>query len=210
MQKQIFLNFLAHIYLSGENKNIALGNLIGDMVKGKAYENYETNMRTGLVLHRAIDEFTDQHKLFLQSKRLITPDFNRYAGIVLDIYFDHFLARHWEEYCQRDLQEYVNEMYILLIKKYRILPLRAQQITPFMIIRNWLGNYGYEKPLHHIFLGMNRRTQKKGNMDKAIEVLRSNYSPLEENFLLFFDDLKEFSNKKLIELTASPNQSSSS
>ena len=210
MQKQIFLNFLAHIYLSGENKNIALGNLIGDMVKGKAYENYETNIRTGLVLHRAIDEFTDQHELFIQSKRLITPDFNRYAGIVLDIYFDHFLANHWEEYCQRNLQEYVNEMYILLIKKYRILPLRAQQITPFMIIRNWLGNYGHEKPLHQIFLGMNRRTQKKGNMDKAIEVLRNNYSPLEENFFLFFEDLKEFSNKKLIELTASPNQSSPS
>jgi len=210
LQKQRFLNFLAHIYLSGENKNIALGNLIGDMVKGKSYEDYETDIKTGLILHRAIDEFTDKHKLFLQSKRLITPYFNRYSGIVLDIYFDHFLANHWEEYCQRNLQEYVNEMYILLIKKYRLLPLRAQQITPFMIIRNWLGNYGYEKPLHQIFLGMNRRTQKRGNMEKAIEVLRENYTPLEENFLVFFEDLKVFSKDKLIELTTSPYQSSSS
>ena len=196
------MNFLAHIYLSGKNKDIALGNLIGDMVKGRSYENYEQDIRIGLLLHRAIDDFTDKHELFLKSKRLLSQDFNRYAGIVLDIYYDHFLATHWNHYCDRDLQEYVNEMYVLLIKNYRKLPLRAQQITPFMIIRNWLGNYGHEKPLHLIFLGMHRRTQKKGHMDKAVEVLHKNYSFLEKDFKVFFEDLRCFSDAKRQELTS--------
>ncbi|MCK5774848.1 MAG: DUF479 domain-containing protein, partial [Bacteroidales bacterium] len=93
------MNFLAHIYLSGKNKDIALGNLIGDMVKGRSYEKYEQDIRIGLLLHRAIDDFTDKHELFLKSKRLLSQDFNRYAGIVLDIYYDHFLATHWRHYC---------------------------------------------------------------------------------------------------------------
>jgi len=203
------LNFLAHIYLSGENKNIALGNLIGDMVKGKAYENYEHDIKTGLLLHRAIDHYTDKHEIVLKSKKMIAPDFNRYAGIVLDIYYDHFLAQNWNRYCKTELQEYVNEMYVLLIKNYTSLPLRAQQISPFMIIRNWLGNYGNKKSLYYIFLGMHRRTRKLGNMHQAMSVLKSHYSLLEKDFFLFFDDLQEFSKNKLIELSAVPNENSS-
>lgn len=205
MQKPSILNFLAHTYLSGENNLIAIGNLIGDMVKGNAYEKYETDIRTGLILHRAIDEFTDKHELFLKSKRILSPHFNRYSGIVLDIYYDHFLSKHWQEYSDKGLQDFVNELYILLIRKYRILPARAQQVIPFMIIRNWLGTYGNDKALHQVFLGMHRRTQKRGNMHIAVEVLKNNYEFLEKDFLLFFEDLKEFSAEKLSLLTAIPN-----
>ncbi len=201
------MNFLAHTYLSGENKNVALGNLIGDMVKGNAYKNYEQDIRTGLVLHRAIDSFTDNHEVFLRSKRLISPYFNRYSGIVTDIYYDHFLAKYWSDYCLMDLQKYVNEIYILLIKKYTYLPPRAQRIIPFMIIRNWMGNYGQLQPLHYVFLGMHRRTQKKGNMHKAVEILEINYSELEQDFRIFMEDVRIFSQEKLIELTTIPDQS---
>lgn len=201
------VNFLAHTYLSGENKNIALGNLIGDMVKGNAYEAYENDIRTGLILHRAIDSFTDSHKVFLRSKKLISPHFNRYAGIVTDIYYDHFLAKYWDDYHHKNLQEYVNEIYILLIKKYLQLPPRGQRIVPFMIIRNWMGNYGHLQPLHYVFLGMHHRTQKKGNMHQAVDILQLHYEELEKGFRIFFEDVKQFSNQKLAELSAIPNQS---
>jgi len=206
LQKYSILNFLAHTYLSGENKNIALGNLIGDMVKGNAYENYETDIRTGLILHRAIDSFTDSHEVFLHSKRLISPSFNRYSGIVADIYYDHFLAKYWSDYCDTDLQKFVNTIYVLLIKKYTQLPPRAQRITPFLIIRNWMGNYGHLQALHYVFLGMHRRTLQKGNMHKAVDVLQLHYDELENDFRVFFEDVKLFSKEKLAELSAIPNQ----
>ena len=179
------MNFLAHIFLSGDNKNVALGNLIGDMVKGRAYENYEAEIKTGLLLHRAIDEYTDKHPLFLHSKELIKPYFRRYAGVVTDIYYDYFLAKNWEKYKQSELQSYVNEIYILLIKKYRILPARAQRIVPIMIIRNWLGSYGNQARLHQIFLGMHRRTLQRGDMHRAVEILNKHHEKLEEDFTSF-------------------------
>ncbi|NOR87335.1 MAG: DUF479 domain-containing protein [Bacteroidales bacterium] len=199
------MNFLAHTYLSGENKKVALGNLIGDMVKGNAYENYEKDIKTGLILHRAIDSFTDSHEVFIHSKNLVTPYFKRYSGIVTDIYFDHFLAKHWNKYCDKDLQQFVNEIYILLIKKYTQLPPRAQRITPFLIIRNWMGNYGHLQPLHHVFLGMHRRTQKLGNMHQAVEILQQHYDEIEKDFHIFFEDVRVFSQEKLAELTAIQN-----
>jgi len=200
------MNFLAHIYLSGENKEIALGNLIGDMVKGQAYLKYEENIRIGLILHRNIDFFTDNHQVFKHSRKLISPHFHRYSGIVTDIYYDHFLAKNWNEYCQTPLQEQVNEIYRLLIKNYLKLPYRAQRITPFMIIRNWLGTYGSNDHLHQIFLGMHRRTLEKGNMHKGLEVLLANYEELEQDFRLFFDDIRIFSGEKLRELTTIHHQ----
>ncbi|NPD47555.1 MULTISPECIES: ACP phosphodiesterase [unclassified Lentimicrobium] len=191
------MNFLAHIYLSGNNKEIALGNLIGDMVKGNAYENYPKDIRTGLILHRSIDEFTDAHLDFKHSCEIIKPYFNRYAGIVADIYYDHFLAKYWSEFSDIELQKTVNDIYILMIKKYRLLPARAQRIAPFMILRNWLGTYGHFEPLHQVFLGMHRRTSEKGHMDIAVQKLKVHYEELEKDFRLFMPDVIEFSNKKL-------------
>ena len=195
------LNFLAHIYLSGSNKDVALGNLIGDMVKGQSYKNFPIDIKNGILLHRAIDDFTDKHAVFLHSKNMLKPYFNRYSGVVTDIYFDYFLAKNWSDYCEQDLQKYVNEMYILLIKRYAVLPIRAQRVVPMMIIRNWLGSYGDLKRLHYIFLGMHRRTKQNGAMDKAIEVLQLHHKSLEQDFQLFFKDVRKYSQEQLQKYT---------
>ena len=200
------MNFLAHVYLSGDNPSIALGNLIGDMVKGDAYNQYEREIRLGLIHHRAIDEFTDSHEVWKHTRELIRPYFNRYAGIVTDIYYDHFLAKFWTEYSDRELQVVVNEIYRLLIKKYRVLPSRAQRVIPFMVLRNWLGTYGHFGPLHQVFLGMNRRTHEKGHMHLAVEKLKLHHDELEADFREFFPDLVVFSQRKLAELSAIPDQ----
>lgn len=191
------MNFLAHTYLSDNNTKIAIGNLIGDMVKGDAWKKYEREVAIGLQLHRAIDDYTDKHPVFLHTRDLIKPNFNRYAGIVTDIYFDHFLARHWNDYHPLELQKFVNQLYISLIKFYPSLPPRGQRVIPFMILRNWLGTYGHFEPLHQIFLGMHRRTHEKGNMHIAVEVLQKHYRDIENDFNKFFPDLVGFSKKKL-------------
>jgi len=196
------MNFLAHIYLSGSNQDIALGNLVGDMVKGDAFKKYPKDLKTGLILHRAIDEYTDAHASFKKSRELIRPYFNRYSGIVTDIYYDHFLAKYWDEFSDTDLQKTVQSIYILMIKKYRTLPPRAQKIAPFMILRNWLGTYGYFDPLHQVFLGMHRRTSEKGHMDIAVEKLKLHYEDLEYNFRTFMPDVIQFSQEKLSFLSA--------
>lgn len=194
------MNFLAHTYLSNNNTRIAIGNLIGDMVKGDAWKNYEREISIGLQLHRAIDDFTDKHNVFLRTRDLVKPYFNRYAGIVTDIYYDHFLARDWNDYHPQDLQKFVNNLYKALVRHYASLPPRGQRVVPFMILRNWLGTYGYFEPLHQIFLGMHRRTQEKGNMNKAVDVLQKHYHEIEVDFREFFPDLIDYSKKRLIEL----------
>lgn len=191
------MNFLAHTYMSDNNTKIAIGNLIGDMVKGDAWKHYERDVSIGLQHHRAIDHFTDKHPVFLKTRELVKPYFNRYSGIVVDIYYDHFLARDWSEYHPQDLQKFVNQLYKSLVLFYPSLPPRGQRIVPFMIIRNWLGTYGHFGPLHQIFLGMHRRTQEMGSMNRAVEILQKHYTQIEENFKEFFPDLVEFSKEKL-------------
>lgn len=194
------MNFLAHTYLSDNNIKIAIGNLVGDMVKGDAWKNYEKDISIGLQLHRAIDDFTDKHEVFLRTRDLVKPYFNRYAGIVADIYYDHFLARDWNDYHPQDLQKFVNNLYKNLIKYYTSLPSRGQRVIPFMILSNWLGTYGHFEPLHQTFLGMHRRTQERGNMHLAVEVLQKHYPEIESDFMEFFPELVEFSKKKLKDL----------
>lgn len=202
MQQNNNMNFLAHTYLSDNNTKIAIGNLIGDMVKGDAWKNYVREVSIGLQLHRAIDEFTDKHPVFLHTRDLIKPHFNRYAGIVTDIYYDHFLARNWNDYHPLKLQKFVNQLYIALIKFYPSLPPRGQRVIPFMILRNWLGTYGHLEPLHQIFLGMHRRTHEKGNMSLAVEKLKLHYTEIEIDFKEFFPELIVFSKERLALISA--------
>jgi len=197
------MNFLAHTFLSDNNTKIAIGNLIGDMVKGDGWKHYEREVSIGLQLHRAIDDFTDKHPVFLHTRNHIKPHFNRYAGIVTDIYYDHFLACNWNDYHPQDLQKFVNHLYKSLIRFYPYLPPRGQRVIPFMILRNWLGTYGYFEPLHQIFLGMHRRTLEKGNMHQAVNILQQNYSTIEDDFREFFPDLMKFSKERLAELKIS-------
>jgi acyl carrier protein phosphodiesterase len=194
------MNFLAHTYLSNNNTKIAIGNLIGDMVKGDAWKNYEREISIGLQLHRSIDDFTDRHPVFVRTRDLVKPYFNRYSGIATDIFYDHFLARKWNDYHPQELQKFVNKLYINLIRHYAVLPPRGQRVIPFMILRNWLGTYGYFEPLHQIFLGMHRRTQERGNLDQAVEVLQKHYQEIDADFVEFFPDLVYESRLKLSEL----------
>jgi acyl carrier protein phosphodiesterase len=183
------MNFLAHLFLSGDNEEVAFGNFIADAVKGSAFGQYPPGVVKGIRLHRSIDHFTDAHPLFLQSKARLSPHYGMYSGIIVDIFYDHFLARNWKEYSQADLGDFVGRAYGLLIRRYFQLPSRSKRILPFMVVQNWLVGYARIPDLQRVFNGMSRRVGGKSGMEHAITDLMAAYSDYEDEFRHFFPQL---------------------
>ncbi|WP_372745849.1 ACP phosphodiesterase [Lutibacter sp.] len=192
------MNILAHLYLSKSNKNILIGNFIADAVKGNKYNNYPKEIKAGILLHRAIDHYTDTHPIVKKSKRRLHKRYNHYSGVIIDILYDHFLAKNWKKYSEIPLNVYAKNIYKFLEKNNEILPLRAQNMLPYMTEFNWLVSYATINGIARVLAGMNKRTKGISQMDLAIEDLQIHYLEFEEDFTLFFNDLQEFTNQKTI------------
>lgn len=118
------MNFLAHIYLSGESDEVKIGNFIGDFVKASDMEQYNETINQGIRMHWAIDDFTDQHSIVQNSKDRLRPKYGHYSGVIVDIYYDHFLAKNWKDYHDKELRQYVDNQYKMLQNHISILPKR--------------------------------------------------------------------------------------
>lgn len=192
------MNFLAHIYLAGNNEGLIIGNFIADMVKGKAYQNYAEPIQKGILLHRQIDSFTDNHPVFRATKKRILEEQGRYSGVVVDLFYDHFLATEWSRFSTENLDDFVCRNYKLMIKNYRKLPPRAQYILPFMVRQNWLSNYANLEPLALIFDRMDKRTNYQSGMKTSVETLKKQYPEIKTDFLAFMPDVIHFVEKQEI------------
>lgn len=185
------MNFLAHIYLSYNNTDIQIGNFIADAVKGKQYLNYPVEIQQGIILHRSIDTFTDRHSKVKEAKRYFGA-YGHYAGVITDIVFDHFLAKHWLKYQNTSLEDFTVEFYQLLENRFEILPNRVQSFYPIMRQQNWLLKYATTAGISDILFQMNHRTKNISKMNYAIIEHRENYKALEQLFFDFFEDLEGF------------------
>lgn len=194
------MNFLAHLYLSKNNTEIIIGNFIGDYVKGKYFKHLPLMVQKGVRLHREIDSFTDTHHIVKKSKRRLHKRYRHYDGVIIDIFYDHFLAKNWDDYASTPLNEYVEYIYKLLQDNIEILPKKAQQTLPYMTKYNWLYNYQFLEDIGGVLKGMNQRTKGKSKMHLAIEDLLLHYNDFEEDFTIFFQDLQSFSSQKYKEL----------
>lgn len=194
------MNYLAHIYLSGENDLVTIGNFIADGIKGKQYLNYHKDIQTGILLHRQIDTFTDAHLTVRQSTKRLHKKYSHYSGVIVDILYDHFLAKNWSSYSNIPLNIYVDDFYASLNMHFDILPSRIQKMMPYMIADNWLLNYASINGISEILIGMNRRTKNRSGMNEAVVELETFYTEFENEFSVFFDELIAFSKQKLIEL----------
>ena len=183
------MNFLAHLYLSGEDDDIAFGNFIADDVKGSSFGHFSTKIARGIRLHREIDHYTDNHPVFRQSKSRIMPKYGKYSGIVIDLYYDHFLAKNWTEYSDVKLGSYLAHAYAMLIKRYMILPPRSRRILPYMVAQNWLAGYAHLNSLQRVFNGMSRRTNYLSGMETAVTELTAHYDQFDSEFRIFFPEL---------------------
>lgn len=184
------MNFLAHAHLSGDDNELMIGNFIADSVKGKKYKDYPKGIERGIMLHRKIDTFTDRHELVKESMSLIRNDYGKFSGIIVDIYYDHFLAASWHEYSNIGLHDYTQKVYGVLKRNFFILPARSQRILPFMISQNWLNGYANTDELKKVFYGMDRRTSNISGMRKAVDQLLANYEELEKHFKEFYPQLQ--------------------
>jgi acyl carrier protein phosphodiesterase len=194
------MNYLAHIYLSGENDLVTIGNFIADGIKGKNYKKRKKDVQIGVLLHRHIDTFTDAHKTVRKSTKRLHKKYGHYSGVIVDILYDHFLAKNWEKYCDIPLEDYINNFYDLLEEHFELLPLRIQKMMPYMITDNWLLSYASIDGISRVLEGMNRRTKNRSGMDKAVNELEEFYTEFENEFTLFFDELITSSKDKLQEL----------
>ncbi|HCQ75696.1 MAG TPA: DUF479 domain-containing protein [Leeuwenhoekiella sp.] len=191
------MNFLAHIYLSGNDTLIKLGNFMADGIKGKQYKNYRPQLQKGILLHRSIDSFTDSHPIVKQSTKRLHPKYSHYSGVIVDILYDHFLAKNWSKYSNEPLDVYVQNFYGLLRKNFTILPARIQKMMPYMIADNWLLSYATVEGISKILAQMNVRTKGVSKMNLAVAELEEYYEEFDAEFTSFFDELIVFSKETL-------------
>ena len=194
------MNFLAHIHLSGENEFIKIGNFMADGVRGKQYENFPPEIQKGILLHRAIDTFTDAHPLFRQSTKKLHSRYHHYAGVIVDMYYDHFLAKNWSDYHNESLALYSEKFYQSLLDNHSILTSKTQHLLPYMMKYNWLVNYQSVAGLERILSQMDSRTKNQSLMRFATEELVAHYDEFEAEFSLFYKEVQLFSKNKLNEL----------
>lgn len=194
------MNFLAHIYLSGDNDLIKIGNFMADGIRGKHFESYPLEIQKGIILHRAIDTFTDAHPIFRQSTKRLHENYHHYAGVIVDVFYDHFLAKNWQNYSDEKLDHFVARFYQSLRDNHIILSERTKGMMPYMIEHNWLVSYQTVEGINRILTQMDHRTKNESKMRFATNELFEFYPDFENEFTNFFEELIIYSNDKIITL----------
>jgi len=183
------MNYLAHIFLSGNDNEIMIGNFIGDYVKGNEYNKYSPAIIKGILLHRRIDSFTDRHKIVQQSKKYFAPRYHKYAGIIIDILYDHFLVTNWDKYATQTLEDFKENLFSCLNNYYKILPERVQFFLPSFIKNDWIEIYRSVEGIMNVLIRMSMRTTLPDYTEFAREVVRKYYVQLQSEFLIYFPEV---------------------
>ena len=186
------MNYLAHLFLSEGTPESLIGNLLGDFVKGSIENMYPKEITKGIYLHRKIDSYTDSHPVFRSSKRLISLNRRRFSGIMIDVFYDHFLAKNWSHYSNIKLKDFTNYVYQVLQDNQNILPERLKAIIPNMISRDWLASYKESAGINRAINGLSHRIKRKNNLFGGVEELFLNYQQLQADFSIFFPELIDY------------------
>lgn len=184
------MNFLAHIYLSGDNRELMVGNFIGDFVKGGQFDEYSPTIQQGIRLHREIDSYTDTHEIVLESKIKLREKYRHYAPVIVDVFYDHFLAKGWSRYSPIPLKDFTQNFYDTMELYYDRIPKGVIHMLSYMSKDDWLYNYQFIEGIDKALTGMSRRTKFESKMDEASESLREHYEKLSSEFQSFFPELE--------------------
>lgn len=192
------MNYLAHAYLSFNQPDILVGNMISDYIKGKKQFDYPVSVQKGIQLHRKIDEFTDFHPVTQEAKSFFKQAYRLYAGAFVDIVYDHFLANDPQQFNDEEsLLLFCTKTYTVLENNYTILPQKFQQMLPYMQSQNWLFNYRHKPGIEKSFGGLVRRAAYLNESTTAFEIFTTNYEALKICYKDFFPELKEFTLNQL-------------
>ncbi len=191
------MNYLAHLHLGGDAPAQLLGSLYGDFVKGPLAGRFPADIEHAITVHRRIDAYTDSHPIVLQAKARFPQARRRTAGILLDLFFDHCLARHWQRYADVPLNQFTERVYRVLDNE-PALPERLAYIAPRMAAQDWLGSYQEFAVLQQVLMGMSRRLSRPQMLDGAMAELRELYLPLSEDFHAFYPELQGFARQQIL------------
>ena len=192
------MNYLAHIFLSGNKPGIQVGNFIGDFVKGSKLRKYPNEIKKGIILHRLIDEFTDKHSVVKEIITLLRPVFGRYSGIVADMYFDYFLAKNFKQYANgKSLNRFAFRFYLTTLLQYKYLPSKVKGFIFHFIFTNRLNKYSTTEGLRNSLEIMANYKVSALNPLITVEFLENHSEEMEIKFHLFFSDLIDFVHSQL-------------
>ncbi len=184
------MNFIAHLFLSDNNEALMVGNYIGDAIKGNTYIDYHENIRNGILLHRQIDKFTDDHRISKEIKKLFTQKYHKYAGVVVDLVYDYFLCKNWNKYSpQQSLQDFIYNAYIILRNNLHLMPPKMQSLYNMMVRNNSLASYCSINGLKNTLDNMVIHKNLPDASVFAVKVLLENEDLINDKFNLFFDDM---------------------
>jgi acyl carrier protein phosphodiesterase len=186
------LNYLAHSFLSFQNTDLIIGNFIADSIQGNRFDGLTEGIIKGISLHRKIDTYTDAHPVFLTSKHRFSKDFDKYSGVLMDIIYDHYLAKNFEHYSSLSLQNHADDIYDILKNNYDFLPEHAKRFYGYMTERNILFHYSSIEGIQTVLTHLSNRIRNRFELQLAIPILEANYQEIEEEFFIFFKDLQAF------------------
>lgn len=200
------MNFLAHAYLSGGRKKILIGNFAGDFFKGRqTLRQCDPEIARGVELHRAIDAFTDAHPVVHESKSRLRAGYRHYAGVITDVFYDHFLAKDWHLHHSQPLESFAASTYETLSEFSEALPADFNRMLPYMIRGNWLVGYRDIAGVHSALSGMASRTPYESRMEYASNDLKAHHSLFRQEFRTFFPELRHFVEQWLEDNTNTPS-----
>jgi len=185
------MNFLGHLHLSGDEPLVIAGNFMADAVKGRDLSRFHPDVRRGILLHRAIDHFTDGHPLHRAGRERVRDHAGRYAGVVMDIFYDHLLAESWPRWHSEPLPDFAQRMYALLQAHGNILPDRTRAMLPHMVRGDWLTSYGTMEGLARALAGLARRVPMGQVMHGSERVLAEHLERYREEFARFFPEVQQ-------------------
>lgn len=186
------MNYLAHIFLSGDNDKRMVGNFIGDYVKGQKFLKYPESIQKGIILHRKIDSFTDTHEIFKKTKKYFTNDYGLYSGIVVDLFYDHLLAKNWSFYSDINLRSFAKNTHAVLLSHFFYLPRRVQGFLPTLIQNKRLESYQKLEGIQQSLEIMSRYTSLPDKSKSAVKVFTQNLNEIEPGFITFMNEIIDY------------------
>lgn len=183
------MNYLAHAFLSFDNSAIIVGNVTGDAVKGSGFMNYIKGIREGLLLHRYIDSYTDQHQDIKEMTSLFKQDFGRYSGIIVDVICDHILAKEFQKFSKETLDSFIKKVYSSFNAYKEHLPYPWIERSEYMIQYNWLQGYSQLEGVERSLQGLSRRNKLPVDLSGGIKNYLKHKKEFEDLFSSFFKQL---------------------
>ena len=190
------MNYLAHAWLSFLDPEITVGNLISDFVKGKKKFDYPAAIQKGIILHRIIDEFTDNHIATKEAKEIFRPHYRLYSGAFIDVVYDHFLATDDTEFTETSLLSFSETTYTFLAEQSSWLPMRFAGMFPYMRSQNWLFNYRQKWGIARSMEGLVRRAMYIQESETAYQLFEEHYQRLGVYYRQFWEDLRPFARRQ--------------